>query len=353
MGITKSFFDYTKNNEEVYSLLLENKNGIKVELITFGAAIRSIILKDKNNIDTDVVIGHDKLSGYEDISYHGATIGRFANRIAGGKFLLDEKEYSISVKDESVNSLHGGLIGYNAVNWEISELKDSDEPSVTFSHTDPHMNEGFPGEVKVRVTFTLSNDNALTINYKAVTTEKTIINLTNHSYFNLDGYNSGKITDQFVKIDADCYTPVNENLIPTGELKSVGGTPFDFRNHKTVGQDVERNDENLKFAGGYDHNFVFNKHTIKDEVVNAYSKKSGISLSVYTDMPGVQFYIGNFLDGTQTGKDGKPIEYRTGFCFETQYFPDTVNQPNFPQCTFDKNEEYNHTTVFKFGLKQE
>ena len=352
MGITKSFFDYTKNNEKVYSLLLENKNGVQVELITFGAAIRSIIVKDKNNADTDIIIGHDKLSGYEEISYHGATIGRFANRIANGKFSIDEKEYTLP-KNNGVNSLHGGLIGYNMVNWEISEITDTDEPSVTLSHTDPDNNEGYPGEVKVNVTFTLSADNALKINYRATPSEKTIINLTNHSYFNLNGYNSGKITEQFVKIDADCFTPINENLIPTGELKNVENTPFDFREHKTVGQDVEKDDENLKFAGGYDHNFVFNKHSLTDEVINTYSVDSGIEMSVYTDMPGVQFYIGNFLDGTQTGKDGKPIEYRTGFCFETQYFPDTVNQPNFPQCTFDKDEEYNHTTVFKFGLRQE
>ena len=352
MSITKSFFDYTKNNEKVYSLLLENKNGVQVELITFGAAIRSIILKDKDNKDTDIIIGHDKLSEYEKNSYHGATIGRVANRIANGKFSIDEKEYTLAINN-GVNSLHGGLVGYNMVNWEIAELNDSDEPSVTFSHTDPDKNEGYPGEVKVNVTFSLSSDNALTINYKATASEKTIINLTNHSYFNLNGYNSGKITNQLVRIDADRYTPVNENLIPTGKLKNVENTPFDFRCHKPVGQDVEKDDENLKFAGGYDHNFVFNNHSLNDEVINAYSIESGIEMSVYTDMPGVQFYIGNFLDGTQTGKDGKPIEYRTGFCFETQYFPDTVNQPAFPKCTFDKDKEYNHTTIFKFNLKQE
>ena len=212
------------------------------------------------------------------------------------------------------------------------------------------MFEGFPGNVSVKVTFKLTNENAVIINYKATTDKTTILNLTNHSFFNLNGYQSGIATGQFVKINADGFTPVDKALIPTGEIKSVSGTPFDFRSYKTIEQDIKKDDEDLKLGGGYDHNFVLNTKSISEEAASAYSLESGIKMTVYTDMPGVQLYTGNFLDGTQIGKDDKPINYRTGYCFETQFFPDSPNQANFPSCVLKEGEEYNKTTIYKFDI---
>lgn len=349
MSFEKKFFDFTADKKEVYSLTLKNKNGMTLEILTFGATIKNIIAPDKNGNFRDVVIGHKDLSEYEKASYQGATIGRYANRIAKGKFTLDGVEYTLAKNNEK-NHLHGGNCGYNLAVWDVKSFDNSDEPSVTLTHCDPDMFEGYPGNVEVAVTFRLTNDNAFSITYKAITDKKTVINLTNHSYFNLNGFSSGSATGQYVRINADCYTPIDETFIPTGEIKDVTDTPFDFRSYKTIAADIEADDKDLKFAGGYDHNFVLNTKDLSEEAISAYSKESGIRLTVYTDMPGVQFYTANFLDGTDIGKDGKPLEYRTGYCFETQFFPDSPNKPEFPSCILNKGEIYNHTTVFKFDI---
>ena len=349
MSFEMNFFDYTADKKEVFALTLKNKNGMTLEILTFGATIKNIIVPDKDGNFRDVAIGHKDLYEYEKASYQGATVGRYANRIANGKFTLDGIEYTL-VQNNGKNHLHGGKCGYNLAVWKIESFNDSDEPSVTLTHTDPDMFEGYPGNVTVSVTFKLTNDNAFSINYKAETDKKTVINLTNHSYFNLNGYESGIATNQFVKINADSYTPIDETLIPTGEIKSVNKTPFDFRNYKTIEQDINTDNNDLKLAGGYDHNFVLNTKDLTEEAASAYSEESKIRLTVYTDMPGVQFYTANFLDGTNIGKDGKPLEYRTGYCFETQFFPDSPNKPDFPSCILDKGEIYNHTTIFKFDI---
>lgn len=349
MSFTKKFLDYTGDKKEVYSLILKNKNGMTAEILTFGATLKSLIVPDKNGNFKDVVIGHKDLSEYEKASYQGATIGRYANRIAKGKFTLDGVEYTLA-KNNDENHLHGGLKGYNLALWEIKDFTDSDEPSVTLSHIDPDMFEGYPGNVKAEVTFGLKSNNSLFINYKAATDKKTVINLTNHSYFNLNGYDSGAATDQLVKINADAYTPIDNTLIPTGEIKAVEGTPFDFRNYKKIEQDINADDNDLKFAGGYDHNFVLNTKDLSEEAISAYSIDSGIKMSVFTDMPGVQFYTANFLDGTDIGKDGRPLEFRTGYCFETQFFPDSPNKPDFPSCVLTPDMLYNKTTIFKFDI---
>lgn len=320
-----------------------------VEILNYGATIRSILVPDKNGNATDVVIGHKDLWEYENSSYQGGTIGRYANRIARGQFSLNGKDYTLKANDGE-NHLHGGNKGYNLKIWDIESFDDSATPSVTLKHFDPDMYEGYPGNVTVFVTFTLTNDNSLKINYKATTDKKTVINLTNHSYFNLDGYNSGIATEQFVKINADYYTPINDALIPTGEIKDVKNTPFDFREFKKISQDINDKDKDLEFAGGYDHNFVLNTKSINEEAIVCYSENSGIRMSVFTDMVGVQFYTANFLDGTSMGKDEKPLNYRTGYCFETQFFPDSPNRENFPNCVLNPNEEYNHTTIFKFDI---
>jgi len=350
MSLETKLFDHTKDKKEITSLILKNKNGMILELLTLGATIKSIIVPDRNGNMRDVVIGHKDAMEYEKISYQGATIGRYANRIAGGKFTLDGVLYTLNNNDGK-NHLHGGNTGYNLALWEIESTDSSDdEPSVTFSHFDPDMFEGYPGNVSIKVTFKLTSDNSVVINYKVTTDKKTIINLTNHSYFNLNGYNSGIATGQFVKINAESYTPIDETLIPTGEIKSVTGTPFDFTSYKAIEKDINADDKDLKLGGGYDHNFVLNTKSISEEAVSAYSEDSGIRLTAYTDMPGVQFYTGNFLDGSPIGKDGKPINFRTGYCFETQFFPDSPNKPDFPSCVLQKGEEYNKTTIYKFDI---
>lgn len=349
MSFTKNFFDYTEDKKEVYSLILKNKSGMTAEILTFGGTLKSLIVPDKKGGVRDVILGHKNLSEYEKSTYIGATIGRYANRIAKGKFTLDGAEYTLA-KNNGENHLHGGLKGYNLALWEIKEFIDSDEPSVTLFYNDPDMFEGYPGNVKAEVTFGLKSDNSLFINYKATTDKKTVINLTNHSYFNLNGYDSGTATDQLVKINAGAYTPIDSTLIPTGEIKAVEGTPFDFRNYKKIEQDINADDNDLKFAGGYDHNFVLNTKDLSEEAISAYSIDSGIKMSVFTDMPGVQFYTANFLDGTNIGKDEKHLEFRTGYCFETQFFPDSPNKPDFPSCILTPDRLYDKTTIFKFDI---
>lgn len=346
MSIEKKQFGKTKRGESVDALTLTNNNETAVTVLTYGATLLSILVKDKDGNFRDVLLGHPDVSDYEIIdSYIGATIGRYANRIADGRFMLLGKEY-ILAKNNMPNHLHGGMRGYNDYVWKID---DTGENFVTLSHED--VGEGYPGKVSVSVTFSLSDDDELSLHYKAKTDETTVINLTNHSYFNLNGYNGGKITEHSLKIDADYYTPSNENLIPTGEIKDVTGTPFDFREYKKIGADLNTENEDLKMGNGYDHNFVLNSPSKTKESVSIYSEESGIELKLYTDMPAMQFYIGNFLNGKETGKDGKPIEHRTGFCLETQYYPDSPNHDNFPSTVLTPDKTYDHTTIFKFGLK--
>lgn len=349
MQIEKRNFGKTKNNETVTSYILRNKNGMEAEFIDYGAILVRLLVPDKNGKKSDIVLGYDDVSGYEESgTYFGGFIGRCGNRIADGKFSIGDKEYQLEKNDNGINNLHGGVIGYNKVMYEAEKYEEKEGGSIEFSRLSPDMEQGFPGNLDITVTYTLTEENELVIEYLAVPDKDTIVNLTNHSYFNLKGHNSGTILDQKVKIYADSFTKVDKNLIPTGELVSVDGSPMDFRDWKTIGKEIENNYEQLLYANGYDHNYAV--HTGKGVVLVAEAKEeqSNRRMEVYTDLPGIQFYTGNFLDGSEMGKEKCAYKKRTGFCFETQKFPNAVNIPDFESPFVQKGQQYDTTTIYKF-----
>ena len=338
------------NGVEIIATQLQNKNGCTAEIINFGGVIHSLKVPDKNGNFLDVILGHNTVEEYRtDGASHGALIGRYGNRIGKGKINVNGVDYQLALNDNGINHLHGGNIGYSRRVWNIDSVSEN---SVTLSLVDEDGTENYPGTIRLAVTYTLTDDNSFDIEYRAITDKDTYFNPTNHAYFNLSGYNSGPITDHLMKINADFYTPTGADLIPTGEVRSVENTPFDFRTAKAIGQDVEADDEDLKNGGGYDHNLILgDPKTYKENACEIYDAKSGIVMTVSTDMPAVQLYIGNFLDGSFNGKDGKPIPRRTGFCLETQYSPDTPNKENFPSCLLKKDEEFYSKTSYRFAIK--
>jgi aldose 1-epimerase len=337
----------TYNHQQVRLYTLTNKNGVSVSIMDFGATIVRIITPDRNGKPGDIALGFDHFAPYLGRDgYLGATVGRFANRIAKGKFTLGKTAYQLPCNN-GVNSLHGGTTGFNKRLWK-TEPVDSDEPAVRFSRESPDGEEDYPGNLYVSVTFSLNNDNELRIAYTATTDQPTIINLTNHTYFNLGG--AGTILDDFIRIHADSYTPVDATQIPTGEIKPVGDTPFDLRNFTRIGA-------HLKDTGGtpvgYDHNFVLNKGWFSNWAVAAevFDPQSGRMVTVSTDQPGVQFYTGNVLDGTLTGKGGQVYRQYDGFTLETQHYPDSPNHDNFPSTVLMPGDTFTSATVYKFGLE--
>ena len=338
------------NGVEIIATELKNKNGCTAEIITFGGVLHSLKVPDKNGKLHDVILGHNTVEEYRvDGASHGALIGRYGNRIGKGKINVNGVDYQLALNDNGINHLHGGHIGYSRRIWNIDEVSDN---SITLSLVDEDGTENYPGTIRLAVTYTLTDNNSLDIEYRATTDKDTYFNPTNHAYFNLSGYNGGPITDHLMQIKADFYTPTGADLIPTGELRSVENTPFDFRIPKTIGQDVDVDDQDLKNGGGYDHNLILGEpKQYKENVCEIYDAKSGIIMKVSTDMPAVQLYIGNFLDGSFMGKDGLPITKRTGFCLETQYSPDTPNQPAFPSCLLKKEEEFYSKTSYSFQVK--
>ncbi len=345
--ITKTSFGTTTDGKRVDAYTLENSSGMSVQLITYGATINSIFVPDKNGEAADVLVGFDDLDGNEKLSnYQGQTVGRYANRIAGGKFSIDGVEYNVEKNEKGSTCLHGGGELSHAV-WNAIIIDDN---AVEMSYSSPDGSFGFPGNADFTVTFLLANDNSLKITYRAVSDKKTIFNLTNHAYFNLGGCASGDILGHILKINASRFTVTDELSIPTGELRAVEGTPFDFRELKAIGRDIGADDDQLKMCDGYDHNFC-----LEDDdsglAAEVYEPVSGRVLTVYTDLCGVQLYTGNFLDGTNNGKQGAPIIKHAGLCLETQFYPDTPNNPAFPQCTFEAGKEFKSETVFKFSIK--
>ena len=338
------------NGVEIIATELQNKNGCSAEFITFGGIIHSLKVPDQNGKFRDVILGHNTVEEYRlDGASHGALIGRYGNRIGKGKINVNGVDYQLALNDNGINHLHGGNIGYSRRVWNIDCATDN---SVTLSFLDEHATENYPGTIRLAVTYTLTDDNSLDIEYRATTDKDTYFNPTNHAYFNLSGYNGGPITDHLMKINADYYTPTGADLIPTGEVRPVDNTPFDFRVAKTIGQDVEVDDQDLKNGGGYDHNLILGGgKTYKENVCEVYDAKSGIVMSVSTDMPAVQLYIGNFLNGSFLGKNNLPITRRTGFCLETQYSPDTPNKPDFPSCLLKADEEFYSKTSYRFAIK--
>lgn len=349
-------FAQVQDFDSIQLYTLKNKAGMTVKVTNYGAIITSIEVPDKAGKLGDVVLGYDSVEGYinaVDKPYFGAVVGRYGNRIAKGKFELDGVTYTLPVNN-GPNSLHGGIIGFDKVVWKSDYRQDKNEIELTYHAKDKE--EGYPGNLNVSVTYQLKDDNELLITYKATTDKATPVNITQHSYFNLKGEGSGDILGHELMLNADKYTPVDETLIPTGELPAVKGTPFDFTKAKAIGKDIGEKNEQLTFGGGYDHNWVLNRtEADKGKMILAakvVEPTTGRVLEVRTTEPGVQFYCGNFLDGRLTGKSGKPYVHRGGFCLETQHYPDSPNQKNFPSTILKPGEEYHTQTSFRFGVEK-
>jgi len=352
LKIEKKKFGTTEDNVTVYQFVLSNKNGMEISVINYGGIITSLKAKDRNGKYQDIVLGFNSLPPYEDENpYFGALIGRYGNRIANGTFKLDGQPYKLDINNPP-NHLHGGLKGFHKVVWNPKEIINDSNVSLELTYLSKHMEEGYPGNLDVKVTYTLNNKDELSVLYEAETDRKTIINLTQHSYFNLSGDFSEDVLDHQIKINADAFLPVDETLIPTGEIRSVLGSPFDFRKSKLIGQDIDVNNKQIEFGKGYDHCWVINNQSNGlRSVATAYHSESGRVLDVYSDLPGLQFYSGNFLDGTLKSKGGGYYELRSGFCLETQYYPDSPNQENFPSVVLKPGDIYKTNTIFKFSVK--
>jgi len=350
--VEKKAFGTTADGKTADLYTLKNKNGMVVTITNFGATVVSILVPDKAGKMADVALGYDNLAGYElNKNYLGVLVGRYGNRIAHGKFSIDGTEYTLA-KNNGDNTLHGGLKGFNKMMWDAKDVSKSGEPAVEMNYVSKDGEEGFPGNLSVTVVYTLTNKNELRIDYTATTDKKTVVNLTNHTYFNLSGQGHGDVLKEEMMINADKFTPVDSGLIPTGELKSVAGTPFDFRKATAIGERINADDEQIKLGGGYDHNFVVNRSKAGLSLAaKVYDPASGRVLEAWTTEPGVQFYTGNFLDGSFQGKGGGAYNKRTAFCLETQHFPDSPNHPSFPTTLLKPGEKYHTTTVYKFATK--
>ncbi len=346
----------TKDGTKVKSFELDNGNGLKMVAAEYGAVITQLNAPDRAGDQADIVLGFDSLAEYEaDSPYFGVTVGRFANRIAHGKFSLDGKEYKLATNETPAGipaHLHGGLKGFDKQVWSGRELDTPEGPSVEFTLTSPDGDEGYPGAVQITATYTLTYVGALRVEYRATSDKPTPINLAQHSYFNLAGHDQGDVLNQKVTIFADYFTPVGEDLIPTGELRSVVHTPLDFRRAKKIGRDIQKQFDQLQFAGGFDHNWVLRRpYGQFRPAARVVEPGSGRVLEVWTDSPGMQFYSGNFLDGKRKGKGGTIYPQRAGLCLETQHFPDSPNKPQFPSCILRPGEEYYAVTEYRLMVE--
>ncbi len=350
--VAKAAFGTTKDGQPVDIYTVTNSHGMELKALNFGGIIVSLRVPGKAGKSEDVVLGFDNLAGYEENNPHfGALIGRYGNRIANGEFKLNGETYHLP-KNNGPNTLHGGVKGFDKMMWQAEPFENKDAAGIVLTRVSKDGEEGFPGNVKVKVTYTLTNNNELTFEYEATTDKATPINLTEHSYFNLSGEGNGNILDQVLKLNADHFTPVDKTLIPTGEIRSVKNTPLDFTKATTIGARINDSYDQMVLAGGYDHNFVINgKPGTMRLAARAKDPKSGRVLEVYTTEPGVQFYSGNFLDGTLTGKNGHKYQKRDGFCLETQHYPDSPNHPKFPSTILKPGETYHTKTMLKFSAE--
>lgn len=342
-------FGKLKNGDNVFKYLLKNSN-CEVEVITYGGIITSIKVPDMNNNLIDIALGFNNLDAYlEGHPYFGAIVGRFANRIDNGKFLINEEEYKLALNNNGT-SLHGGIKGFDKVNWNVVNYDYLNKRSIKLNYLSKHMEEGYPGNLDIYVTYTLLDDNELKVEYQAETDKTTVLNLTQHSYFNLSGESSGDILDHELLINADSFLPVNEKIIPTGEIKNVQDTPFDFRERKKIRRDILKNNRQLKLGNGYDHCWVLNDYNKKlRKISEVYSNQTRIKMEVFTDLPGLQLYSGNFLDGSLNSKKGKKYINRSGLCLETQAFPNSPNNESFPTTILEPGEKFYSQTSFKFS----
>lgn len=350
--IEKSEYGTTAKGEKIDSYKLKNQKGMEVDIMTYGGIITSLKVPNKAGVSEEVVIGFNNFEQYtKENPYFGALIGRYGNRIAKGKFTLDGKEYQLATNNGK-NALHGGPEGFHRRIWTVEEAKGGNAAVLKLKYISKDMEEGYPGNLTVFVTYTLNNDNSLDVQYEATTDKKTVVNLTQHSYFNLSGDFTKTILNNEITIDADKLVPVDADLIPTGKLDDVTNTPFDFRKPKAIGKDIEVTNDQLKKGLGYDHCWVLNNQDKGFRfVASAYEPTSGRLLEVYTDQPGIQLYTGNFLDGTLPTRDGKKYAHRTGLCLETQHYPDSPNQKDFPTTVLNPGENYKTKTTFKFSTK--
>ena len=350
--VTKAAFGTTRDGKSVDLYTLTNAHGIEVHAITYGGIIISLRVPDKGGQFDDVVLGYDSLDGYLTVSpYFGAIIGRYGNRIAKGKFTLDGKAYALATND-GPNHLHGGVKGFDKVVWQTESFEGKDGVGVVFTYTSPDGEEGYPGNLAAKVTYTLTDQNELIFDYQATTDKATPLNLTQHTYFNLAGDGKRDILGHELTLSSDHFTPIDKTLIPTGEIRSVQGTPFDFTKPTAVGARINEPDEQLMFGRGYDHNFVLiRKGEGLSLAARVYEPTTGRVMEAYTTEPGVQFYSGNFLDGTITGKQGHVYKQRYGFCLETQHFPDSPNKPSFPSTILRPGQTYHSRTVYKFSVE--
>ncbi len=351
-GVTQTAFGQLDDGRKVTLTTLTNSAGVEARIINYGAILVSLKVPDRQGTLRDVVLGYDDVNGYvKDKSFLGVTVGRYANRIARGKFTLDGKTYQLDINNPP-NHLHGGAEGFYKKLWQSAPVKGKDGPGVKLTYVSPDGDAGYPGKVTLTVTYTLTSDNALRIAYHGTTDKPTLLNSTHHSYFNLSGDPTKPILDEQLTIDADKLTPVGADLIPTGQLLDVAGTPMDFRQPTRIGARIDAKDQQLDFGKGYDHNWV-----LRDpgkgvrRAAELYDPQSGILMDVLTDQPGLQFYSGNFLDGTIHGKHGIAYQHRTGLCLEAQLFPDAPNHPAFQSATLRPGQAYTQTTVYRFSVR--
>ena len=350
--IEKSPYGITAEGIDVDKYKLSNRQGMEISIINYGGIITSWTAKDKNGVYKDIVLGYNELSEYEkETPYFGAIIGRYGNRIAKGKFSIDGKEYTLAVNNGE-NHLHGGMKGFDKVVWDAETRSTDSSVSLILTYLSKDMEEGYPGNLEVEVAYTLNNEDELSVTYKATTDKTTVINLTQHSYFNLSANFNNTILNHELILNSDSYLPVDKTLIPTGEFRDVTKTPFDFRTPKTIGQQINEEDLQLKNGFGYDHCWVLNEQDKGVRfVASAFEPQSRRFLEIFSDEPGIQFYSGNFLDGTLPSKNNGSYEFRSGFCLETQHFPDSPNHKNFPSVILRPEEEYNSQTIFKLSVK--
>ncbi|MGH9433281.1 MAG: aldose epimerase family protein [Terriglobia bacterium] len=352
-GIKRSVFGKMPDGQVVSLYTLTNRNGMKAGITNYGGRVVSIVVPDRRGNFADVVLGYDNLDGYlsKNDPFFGAIVGRYANRIAQGRFKLEGAEYHLPIND-GPNSLHGGPEGFDKKIWKAEELSQI-HPALALTYLSKNGEEGYPGDLSVKIVYTLTDANELRIDYHATTDKDTVLNLSNHSYFNLAGQGNGNILKHLMMIKADKFTPVAATLIPTGELRSVAGTPFDFRQPTPIGARINEDNQQLKYCHGYDMNFVLNRKGSGLELAaRAVDPESGRVLEVLTTQPGLQFYTGNFLDGTIRGKGGKVYGHRDAFCLETQHFPDSPNHPNFPSTELKPGQTFHQVTVFKFSTSK-
>jgi len=349
MNIIKESFGETREGISVDLYTLSNTKGMNVKITNYGGIVTSILVPDRDGEFKDVVLGYDNLKGYlEKNPYFGAIIGRYGNRIGKGVFRIKDTDYTLA-RNNGENHLHGGVKGFDKVVWQAKEIIEDNNVGLELHYISKDGEEGYPGNLDMTVLYSLTNSNDLIISYEAITDKETVVNMTNHSYFNLAGAGSGDILEHELEIDADRFTPVDKGLIPTGELRDVQNTPMDFREATAIGARIDEKEEQLNLGPGYDHNWVLNGYDGSMRLAaKVIEPKSGRIMEVHTTEPGLQFYSGNFLDGTIHGKGGKLYEHRYGFCLETQHFPDSPNKPDFPSVFLKPGKKYSTQTIYRF-----